>query len=69
MPRRRGRRGNIPANRERAWKALRKKMPERIAAAIAVKGRTRQGRKEMARKAARTRKARGGFAKSRRKRR
>jgi hypothetical protein len=68
MPRRRGRRGNIPANRERAWKALRKKMPERIAAAIAVKGRTRQGRKEMARKAARTRK-RGGFAKSRRKRR
>lgn len=65
-----GKHGNIPRSRSSAYEALRRKgMSKTRAAKIANAGITKAGRKVMARKAARTRKARGGFAKSRRKRR
>lgn len=54
------RHGNIPASRSRAYEALRKKgKSKKTAARIAMKGRTKAGRKAMGRKAARTRKRRG----------
>lgn len=54
------RHGNIPLSRSRVYEALRREgMPKSRAAKIANAGVTRAGRKRMARKAARTRKARG----------
>lgn len=50
----------IADNREDVYRALKRKgMPKSTAAAIANAGKTAAGRKRMARKAARTRKARG----------
>lgn len=49
----------IPKNRRSAFEAIRTKLSDRAAAAISWAGRTRFGRKRMARKAARTRKQRG----------
>lgn len=54
------RHGNIPVSRSKAYEALRRKGKSKSTAArIAMKGRTKAGRKVMARKAARTRKRRG----------
>lgn len=51
-----GRHGFVYASRHRAYKALRRKgMPKSTAARIANEGRTRAGRKAMARKGARRR--------------
>lgn len=48
--------GNIPANRRRTYEALRRRgFSKERAAKIAWAGRAKQGRKRMARKAARTR--------------
>jgi hypothetical protein len=53
--------GNIPLSRSRAYEALRHKgKTKKSAARIANAGRTRLGRHNMAVKAARTRKLRGG---------
>lgn len=55
-----GRKGYVAPGRHRAYKALRRKGKSKsVAARIANAGRTRAGRSRMARKAARTRKARG----------
>jgi hypothetical protein len=52
--------GNIPRSRSRAYEKLRRKgKSKRVAAKIAMKGRTKAGRKAMARKAAATRRRRG----------
>jgi hypothetical protein len=56
-----GKHGNIPLSRSRAYEALRRRgMTKRSAARIAMEGRTKAGRKSMARKAARTRRRGGG---------
>ena len=56
-----GRFGYVVRSRHDAYRALRRKrgLPKSVAAAIANKGRTKAGRRAMALKAARTRKARG----------
>jgi hypothetical protein len=52
--------GNIPVSRSRAYEALRRKgKSKKTAARIAWEGRSKAGRKRMAKKAARTRKRRG----------
>lgn len=51
-----GKHGFVYQSRHRAYKALRRKgMPKGVAARIANEGRTRAGRKAMARKGARRR--------------
>jgi len=53
--------GNIPLSRSRTYEALRRQGHTKASAAkIAWAGRTRVGRSHMAKKAARTRKLRGG---------
>jgi hypothetical protein len=55
-----GRKGYVAPGRHRAYKALRRKGKSKsVAARIANAGRTKVGRKKMARKAARTRKRHG----------
>jgi hypothetical protein len=55
-----GKHGFVYRSRHRAYRALRRKgMSKSAAAAISNAGRARSGRSRMARKAARTRKARG----------
>lgn len=55
-----GKYGFVYRSRHSAYRALRRKgMPKKIAAMISNRGVTRAGRSQMARKAARTRKARG----------
>lgn len=54
-----GRTRTVWNNREKAYRALKKKMPKGLAAAIANAGHTKAGRKAMAKKAAATRKRRG----------
>jgi hypothetical protein len=55
-----GRHGNIPLSRSRVYEALRRKgMSKTRAAKIANAGVHKSGRKAMARKATRTRRARG----------
>ena len=55
-----GRHGNIPRSRSHAYEGMRRKgMSKTKAAKIAHAGVTRQGRHQMARKAARTRRMRG----------
>lgn len=56
-----GKWGYVVRSRHSAYRALRRKrgLPKSLAAAIANKGRTKAGRREMARKAALTRKAKG----------
>lgn len=55
-----GKRGFVYKSRQKAYRAMRKAgMPKSMAAAISNGGRTRAQRSSMARKAARTRKARG----------
>jgi hypothetical protein len=49
----------IAAGRQKVYDELKGKLGKRIAAQIANAGRTKAGRSRMARKAARTRKARG----------
>lgn len=54
-----GRHGYVVATRHRAYRALRRKgISKSMAAAISNKGRTRAGRSAMAKRAARTRRAR-----------
>lgn len=56
-----GKYGFVFRSRQRAYKALRRKgLPKRIAAGISNGGRTHAQRVAMARRAARTRRARGG---------
>ena len=56
-----GRWGFVYKSRQDTYRALRRKgMPKKQAAEISNAGRTHQARVAMARKAARTRKARGG---------
>jgi hypothetical protein len=50
---------SITPGRRQVYERLKGRMGKRRAAMIANAGRTRAGRKQMARKAARTRKARG----------
>lgn len=66
MPRGRGTKGasggrhkHVHDNREKAYRAMKKKMPVGKAARIANAGKTKAARKAMARKAAATRKRRG----------
>lgn len=55
-----GKHGNIPRSRSSAYEALRRKgFSKQSAARISWEGKTKSGRKKMARKAARTRKRRG----------
>lgn len=54
-----GRHRTVYNNRERVYEKLKKKYGAKKAARIANAGRTKSGRKRMARKAARTRKRRG----------
>jgi hypothetical protein len=56
-----GKAGFVYRSRQKAYRALRKKgMPKSMAAAISNGGRTRPQRSAMAKKAARTRRRRGG---------
>jgi hypothetical protein len=50
---------SIAANRRHVYEKLKGKLGKRSAARISNAGKTRNGRSQMARKAARTRKARG----------
>ena len=50
---------NIPLSRSRAYEKLKRRYGKTIAAKIAWAGRTKAGRRGMARKAARTRRRRG----------
>lgn len=54
-----GRHRTVYNNREKAYRALKKEMPVGVAAAIANKGKSKAGRKAMAKRAAATRKRRG----------
>lgn len=56
-----GKHGYVARSRHDAYRALRgkRRLPKSVAAAIANKGRTKAGRKAMARKAAATRRRRG----------
>lgn len=55
-----GKHGNVPTSRSNVYEAIRRKLGKGSAARIAHEGKTRAGRSRMARKAARTRKRRGG---------